>query len=443
MKVVHVPFTYAPNPVGGTEVYVSSLVSHLRAHGIESTVAAPGDREETYSIDDVLVDRYVASPLTSAADLYGSGDPVAARAFGEILDRRRPDVVHFHARTRAVSLLCLREAKARGLSVLYTYHTATGTCLRGSLLRWGNEPCDGRLDSGRCAACLLQSSGLPRLMARVVSALPTQNFPLPDSRTRKAIKMRGHVREAHRATEAFLAEVDRVVTLSDWGHALMRRLGVEPQRLIRVRPGLPRQFPVGETTPIAAVLRPLSLAFLGRMDRSKGLDILLSALARAPTLTLTLNIYGVSQHSQQGEWERQTLDAAARDKRVFLRTPLAASSVVEALGEYDALVIPSRVVEMAPLVILEAFSAGIPVIGSRLGGIAELVTEGVDGLLVEPESVDGWAKALRTLADSDTLAKLRAGVRAPRQMGDVATEMAAIYAPLIAASVSASPLAST
>jgi glycosyltransferase involved in cell wall biosynthesis len=84
--------------------------------------------------------------------------------------------------------------------------------------------------------------------------------------------------------------------------------------------------------------------------------------------------------------------------------------------------------ETGPLVVLEAFAAGVPVIGSRLGGIAELVDHGIDGLLVETESVPAWTDVLaQLLQDADLLPRLRAGIRPPRRMSTVADEMLALY----------------
>jgi glycosyltransferase involved in cell wall biosynthesis len=88
--------------------------------------------------------------------------------------------------------------------------------------------------------------------------------------------------------------------------------------------------------------------------------------------------------------------------------------------------------ETGPLVVYEAFAAGIPVIGSRLGGIAELVTHEKNGLLVEPASPKAWADALRRIADSpDLLGRLRGGIGSVRNMSQVATEMEAIYGSLV------------
>jgi glycosyltransferase involved in cell wall biosynthesis len=88
----------------------------------------------------------------------------------------------------------------------------------------------------------------------------------------------------------------------------------------------------------------------------------------------------------------------------------------------------ARWLETGPLVALEAFAAGVPVLGSDIGGLKELVTSGVDGVLIAPNTPGAWAAEIAALAhDLARVASLRAGVRPPRTTEDVAREMAAIY----------------
>src|SRR5439155_15491353 len=68
-------------------------------------------------------------------------------------------------------------------------------------------------------------------------------------------------------------------------------------------------------------------------------------------------------------------------------------------GQMDVLVVPSLWLENSPLVIHEAFMAGVPVVGARMGGIAELVRDGENGLLYEATSAAELAAALSTLVD--------------------------------------------
>jgi glycosyltransferase involved in cell wall biosynthesis len=84
------------------------------------------------------------------------------------------------------------------------------------------------------------------------------------------------------------------------------------------------------------------------------------------------------------------------------------------------------------LVALEAFAAGTPVIGWNVGGVGEIVRDGVDGLLIEPGSSVGWVEALRRVTEDAKLrAKLKAGVRPPRTSLEVAREMLWLYDSLI------------
>ena len=90
--------------------------------------------------------------------------------------------------------------------------------------------------------------------------------------------------------------------------------------------------------------------------------------------------------------------------------------------------VPSQCLETGPLVVLEAFAAGIPVIGSNLGGIAELVKHEVNGLLVEPNSVKAWCQQLQRLCqDTDLRMQLCAGISPPQRMKAVTEEMEELY----------------
>ena len=96
------------------------------------------------------------------------------------------------------------------------------------------------------------------------------------------------------------------------------------------------------------------------------------------------------------------------------------------------LVVPSIWYENAPLVISEAFRNEVPVVASRLGGMAEMVTDGVDGCLFDAGSADDLARVLRTLGeDRDVLARLRTGITSPRTVDDDAGALESVYEELI------------
>src|SRR5207302_32795 len=101
-------------------------------------------------------------PGAGLAAAYGAPDETAARSFRALLDDLRPAIVHLHARTSAVSGRLVDMAREIAAKVVFTYHTPTVSCARGTMMHLGRAPCDGGLDVRRCAACVLQSHGVPR-----------------------------------------------------------------------------------------------------------------------------------------------------------------------------------------------------------------------------------------------------------------------------------------
>ena len=434
MKVLHVPFCFHPDAVGGTEIYVESLALWQRRQGMEVEVAAPAAKERSYIHGGLDVHRF-ATGAPDLRDFYGEGDGEAAASFGRIVERSAPDVVHLHAWTSGVSLRLARASKNLGVPVVFTYHTPTVSCVRGTLLRWGAEICEGNLETAPCAACMLEGKGVNLAVSRVLGGIP----PAVGERIGKA-GLAGGVWTALRASElielrrgafrALLSEADHLVAVCEWVRDLLLRNHADPAKLTLSRQGL--REPVQSMEP-----RPrnrngeIRIAFLGRVSPVKGIGILLDAMGRVSDARLKLDVYGVVQ-DEEG---RRLLETFSRrrpaDRRIRFLPAVAAGDVVPALAAYDLLAVPSQWLETGPLVVYEAFAAGVPVLGSRLGGIAELVEHQRNGLLVEPASTEAWARALRRLLEEPgLLARLRSGVPLVRNMRTAAEEMEAIYAGL-------------
>jgi glycosyltransferase involved in cell wall biosynthesis len=311
-------------------------------------------------------------------------------------------------------------------------HTPTVSCLRGTIMmRWGVEPCDGVMDASVCTGCTLHGKGVPRLAAQTLAHL---RFPLPASRFRvaTALRMRSLVELRHVVTRSLFDEVDHIIAVCRWVKDVLIRNGVPGQEITLCRQGVVEKSeveswkPRGERTQSAS---PLRIAFFGRLDPTKGVHVLIRAVRFLPSARIALDIFGIAQGRKRYE---QTLRAIAKgDNRIQFRAPVPADRVVTTLRNYDLLAVPSQWLETGPLVVLEAFAAGIPVVGSRLGGISELVVDEINGILVEPNSVPAWAAALDKISREPALLnKLRAQIRPPRTMSKVAEEMANLYSTL-------------
>ena len=432
MKIAHLPFCYFPDPAGGTEIYVQQLAREQQKLGQDPFVVAPAAQRAQYRHDDLRVYRYaVDSDVDDIAELYSSDRSVDAAGFIDVLEKERPDVLHVHGYTHGVTRAMLSAAQQRGIRIVFTYHTPTATCGRGTLMLFGDTLCDGVLDARRCAACVLHSRGVPRLVANALSHAPLYPSKLVrHGRIAVGLRMRELMELRHAEIRNFLAHVDHIIAPARWVLELLLRIGVERERITLNRQGT--QDIAAPPARTAQSAGPLRLVFLGRMDESKGLHLLIEAMADAPELDVRLDVYTIAQ--SEGAYGERIRKAAENDARISFEAPQPYQRIMTVLSDYDALIVPSQWLETGPLVVLEAFAAGLPVIGSRLGGIAELVRDDVDGVLVAASDVNAWRDTLQRLAEQpQILNRLRANVGRPRTMKQVAADMQQVYRAVLAA----------
>lgn len=437
MKIIQVPFTYYPAPVGGTEIYVESLSRQLQRRLVNIVIAAPDRTTASYDHNGLAVRRFaISDQADDLRELYNEGNISSACEFGKLLDAETPDVVHQHAFTRGVSLRLMREARMRKIKTVFTYHTPTVSCQRGTLMRWGNQVCDGRLHLQACSACTLQSLGLNKMSALVLGSIPKTV-----GRLAGAAGLSGGAWTALRTTEllnlrrssfrSLMEEVDQVVAICQWVKDLLARNGVPEEKITVARQGLPQAASDPGEKPPAFDSVPLRIAFLGRFDPTKGVDLIINAIRALPEAKLELHLYGIVQGDSGESYLRRLKELAAADPRISFLPPVASHRVVALLREYHLLAVPSRWLETGPLVVLEAFAAGTPVVGSNLGGVAEQITDQVNGVLVESDSVNAWAGAIKQfLDDKSLLQRLRNGIQPPRSVDMLATEMMQLYSRL-------------
>jgi glycosyltransferase involved in cell wall biosynthesis len=231
----------------------------------------------------------------------------------------------------------------------------------------------------------------------------------------------------------FIGKVDHVVAVSQWVNDVLRRNGVPAAKITLSRQGVGAPAQVTRSMALRQQAGPLRIAYFGRIDRTKGPDLLASALKRIPSAHVQVDIFAIRQVAGPDPVYGWLAAQVQEDPRLTLRTAVAPEKVVSVMADYDLIAVPSRWLETGPLVVLEAFAAGVPVLGANLGGIAELVRDGVDGVLVAMDDPPAWAAAIGRLAqDRQVVGALRARVEPPRTMDAVADDMVALYAKVLA-----------
>ena len=427
MRALQCCFRYFPDR-GGSETYTSSLISELNSVGVESEVACVATDVSQGVHCGVNVHRLGhARWYNDEPRDHRELDEFVAR-FERVVDRVRPDVVHMHARSREWSLPVVAAAKMRGIGVVFTYHIATVSCPRGDLMREGRRVCDGTLAIEACHPCKLQQLGVPAWLSRVSSRMPAWipsrvSELVPQGRLRTALAQPAKVAREVDQTLDFFRQCDRIVVLSRWAEQVVVRNGVSPDKV--------RVCPLGTHHGVESALhgrvgnlRPLRALYVGRMEASKGVAVLLQALKPLKHVPLSVDLFG--PESEDLAFQRYILSQT--DVNVVYRGVLPDGDVVAVMGDYDFTLVPSQVPETGPFVVVESLQSGTPVIGSDIGAINEMVEHGRNGLLVPPDSVSAWSAVLHQLAgDPRQLVPLADRANYQRSMRDVAVEMRALY----------------
>jgi glycosyltransferase involved in cell wall biosynthesis len=182
---------------------------------------------------------------------------------------------------------------------------------------------------------------------------------------------------------------DAIVCISEYERQAGLRSGIDSRKLVLVRNGVPGQCP---QTSAAAAWPPglRRLLFVGRFDRQKGVDVFLQAVAQ-----LQGKVFGVIVgDTVHGGSDITKLPANARS--VGWLSPAELETYFRTA---DVVVVPSRW-EGFGLTAAEAMRAGVTVVASRVGGLPEVVEDGVTGLLVPPDDAAALVKVLSDLDDS-------------------------------------------
>lgn len=436
MKTIQSLGWFFPDSTGGSEVYVAGLVEALRTLGVDSCIAAPrdGSLASTETVGTHTVFRYPVPAGRTAAQQAGLVPHDAFDEFRYWLQQQNADVYHQHSLTFGCSVHHLQAARDAGMKTVLTIHTPEPICLRGTLLYQGSEVCDGRIDSRRCADCWLQWRGMPALAASVLAAMPVSlgRQLRPFGRAGSALAATAIAADQLATLHTACRLADRVVVVCQWLLDALLRNGIDGSRMVLSRQGITAAHAKRERVARAANA-PLKIGFLGRGDPVKGVAVLVDAVRSLPKeIPLQLQLHVVESNEVHArDYMHAVRQLAAQDARIAVLPPLLPANVPDFMSGLDLLAVPSQVMETGPLVVLEAFAAGVPVIGADLGGISELVRHDINGMLLRHDDVAGWAQAIGELAgDEARLQRWRRSIGEVRTMADAAQDMKHLYATL-------------
>jgi len=397
--ILHVSDNQYPCVTGGTEIFIHQLIEAQRqqnpaAKVIWASHKAPIQLKDVYPHLQLLPHQQLLPPIVAGSrEQQVACIAEAIPGFEELLAQVQPNVVHLHSFSDRCGLSHARAIKKAGARLVVSVHAPGFSCIKGNLIDASGAICDGVLRERRCTRCRLHNGGLPRWLAGAVAL--QSGWPL-NTETPGSL---AHVATARQITAAFhrawleLAELaDAIHAYPAWSRAVLLRQGILPDKVHLIHTAGPPPLPPRKRSPMQdGVLR---LVYWGRCHPVKGLHLVIDAiLTLASEAPIQLDFYGPYWDSNYGQDLQRRISG---DRRFRLLVNLPKDDLLPRIQAYDLAVMPSTWLETGPLTVLEAFAAGLPVAGSDLGGIKELL-EGVKGCYLLPLEVEAWRTFLADL----------------------------------------------
>lgn len=308
--------------------------------------------------------------LTAAARMFVNYD--AKRRFARLLADFRPDIIHVHGIHRQISPSILDAALRVGIPVVQTLHDYHHLCPADVLLRRGETVCEPRRCGRYCYGAAVRGRCVRGSFAASALSAAETSF--------------------QRIRHAYERGVTRFISPSIFLSQKMATGGWD----------MPCDI-VPNAVPVAGAWRGGGYAlFAGRLSREKGVTTFLEAAERT-----RIRVVVAGEGPLEAELRRR-FDSAEFLGRVD------GATVQRLIEESLACVVPSILYENAPMSVLEPMAAGAPVVASAIGGIPELINDGVSGLLVHPGDSADLARALSRLRDDRECAERLGGAARER-----------------------------
>jgi glycosyltransferase involved in cell wall biosynthesis len=336
---------------GGEDTVVANETALLKAHGHDVY---------SHSVSNHIIQSRFQKVATALQVHYSRwGQREAARAIQQTM----PDIVHVHNFFPLLTPAIYDACRDAGVPVIQTLHNYRTICAGGLLMRAG-RPCEDCVTGSPYQAVLHSCYRGSRLGSLTVARMVA----------------------FHRKHRTWSTKVDRFISLTKFAKKKFIDAGF-PEKLIVVKPN----FTMGNNIDVEERTVRTGALFVGRLSAEKGIGTLLKAFS---AIDVRLRVVG------DGPLLDDVANLAAANPQIESLGHLSSQRVSLEMAEAGFLIFPSEWYEGFPMTIVEAFSAGLPVIASRLGGMAELIADGVTGLHFNSGDEKDLADKVRWAADN-------------------------------------------
>lgn len=425
LKLLYVVHGFPPDTWAGTEIYTLNLAKEMARRGHEVTVLArapgpggegssfkKGEPEEFELIDGEFEGLRVIRMIHR---LHHKGleesylQPRAEAAFRKVLARVQPDLVHFqHLIHTSAGLVDI--AHDAGKATVVTCHDYWAICPRVQLIRPDGERCEQSKGAG-CFLCVKEKkldsiekvAKAGKLGDKLLKAVAGGAGLVGSGRTKVLATEYAQLRAREEIVPAAYAAADLRISPSRF---LRQKLlddyaGFDPHTFLYCDNGMRTDHVEALKKTKSKVVR---FGFVGSLVWYKGGEVLVRAMAElGPDVAAELNVYGSFDPDKDEHHAELVAIAEEAGARVNFMGRFDNSKLSEVYAEIDVLIVPSVWFENSPITIHEAYLTETPVLASNIGGMAEFVRDGVDGLHFEVGDAQDLAAKMRRFVDEPGL----------------------------------------
>jgi len=394
-----------PKGQWGTEFYTHQLACGLQERGREVAVFLPIRDQDAprYSLSrtsrhglDLFELVNCGDPQKGFADSYQNSG--VEQAFARVLEEFRPEVVHFNHLLWGLSIGLPRLAKEAGARVVTTVTDLGLLCHKGQFFDSKLSACEGPRSSAECARCVREPSRYDALPAELFLRRAAVRGAAMVGGVGKIVVSRDIERRTEEIREA-VNFIDRWVFPTSALQAEFQTRGLALEGSSVLPYGIDEEAFKLPRVPDGG--RCFRFSFFGQFMPHKGLETLFKAVRkmerRLPESVSpwSLRCFGHGSLGRHKHYAGQAFELVEGSRRVVDAGCFPPLDAPRVMAETDVLVVPSIWMENAPLTVLQARAAGVPVIASDVSGVREVMTPGVHGVLVPPGDEGALADAMR------------------------------------------------
>lgn len=364
---------------GGSDIYFHSLCKLLQDNGHHvDNFAATLDKSSQFPQHTNFDDRTIDTILKYIYNME------AKKKITKFIDAKDYNIAHLHIYYGKLSSSILSPLRRKGIPLVQTLHEYKLVCPTYKLY-------DG---SNLCFAC--------------------QNNKFYNA-TLKKCNRGSFARSLLSSVESYVSlangsqkYINHFITVSDFQREQIINMGFDPARLSTVHNFLDiKEFPYQQKDGDYVL-------YYGRIEKVKGLEVLLKSLDFLPN---EIKIVIVGDGEFKTEMVEKIEDINRVEERVIYLGFLRGEALRDVINNSKFVVVPSIWYETFGLTVIESMAYGKPVIGSKLGGITEIIADGIDGYLVEPNNAKALAEKIESLYSDDHLIQCM-GSKARRKIED-------------------------